>query len=211
MRRCEESYQHITPTLVGNETRYLVSDLAGRGNILSLAEAFQLDAEDNIARQVLEEIKHLENCGYAFEGAEASVAMMVKRQTPHYQAPFRLVDYMVLVENRRGRGMVTEATVRLDVEGEELFTVADGNGPVNALDKALRKALIPVYPHLEEFHLADYKVRIIDESSATAALTRVLIDTRNGHRRWSTVGASTNIIEASWRALADSIEYGLMM
>jgi 2-isopropylmalate synthase len=159
---------------------------------------------------VLEQIKNMEHEGYAFEGAEASVAMMLRRSHPDYKPPFTLVDYMVLVERRRGRGMVTEATIRLDVEGEEYYTVADGNGPVNALDQALRKALLPVYPHLAEFHLADYKVRIIDANKATAATTRVLIDTRNGSRRWSTVGASTNIIEASWRALQDSVEYGLL-
>lgn len=210
MRRCEDSYQHIDPTLVGNETRYLVSDLSGRGNILSLAEAFNLDTEDAVARQVLDQIKAMEHEGYAFEGAEASVAMMLRRCQPDYVPPFRLIDYMVLVERRQGRGMVTEATVKLDVNGQEFYTVADGNGPVHALDNALRKALIPVYPDLADFHLADYKVRIIDEARATAATTRVLIDTRNGHRRWSTVGASTNIIEASWRALQDSIEYGLL-
>jgi 2-isopropylmalate synthase len=209
MRRHVDSYQHIDPTLVGNEARFLVSDLSGRGNILSLAEAFGLDTEDEVARRVLEEIKQLEYQGYVFEGAEASVAMMLHRAQPHYKPPFKLIDYMVLVEHRRGRGMITEATVKLDVEGNEMYTVADGNGPVNALDNALRKALLPVYPRLSEFNLADYKVRIIDSASATAAMIRVLIDTRNGTRRWSTVGASTNIIEASWRALADSIEYGL--
>lgn len=209
MRRHVDSYQHIDPTLVGNEMRFLVSDLSGRGNILALAEAFKLDAEDHIARKVLDEIKHLEHQGYAFEGADASVAMMLRRAQPDYKAPFDLIDYMVLVEQRRGRGMVTEATIKLSVEGEELYTVADGNGPVNALDRALRKALLPVYPRLAEFHLVDYKVRIVDSGSATGATTRVLIDTRNGHQRWSTVGASTNIIAASWRALADSVEYGL--
>jgi 2-isopropylmalate synthase len=116
---------------------------------------------------------------------------------------------MVVVENRRGRGMFAEATVKVLVDGEELHTVAEGNGPVNALDRALRKALLPVYPQLANFQLADYKVRILDGSNGTAALTRVLIDTQNGHQRWSTVGAGTNIIEASWLALADSVEYGL--
>ena len=211
MRRCVDSYQHIDPELVGNEARFLVSDLSGRGNILSLAEAFNLDTESDAARQVLHQIKAMENDGYSFEGAEASVAMMLRRQQPDYEPPFTLVDYMVLVAQRRGRGIVTEATVKLLVDGEEHYTVADGNGPVNALDNALRKALLSVYPQLAEFHLSDYKVRIVDEQSATAATTRVLIDTANGHRRWSTVGANTNIIEASWCALVDSIEYGLLM
>lgn len=209
MRHTVDSYQHIDPSLVGNETRYLVSDLSGRGNIVSLAEALNLDTEDTTVRQVLEQIKQLEHQGYVFEGAEASVAMMLYRHRPDYIAPFQLIDYMVLVEQRHGRGMVTEATVKLSVEGEELYTVADGNGPVNALDRALRKALLPVYPTLTDFQLTDYKVRIVDGASATGAITRVLIDTRNGSKRWSTVGASTNIIEASWQALVDSIEYGL--
>lgn len=209
MRRHINSYQHIDPSLVGNEMRFLVSDLSGRGNILSVAEAFNLDTEDETARQVLAKIKELEYKGFVFEGAEASVAMMLRRLQPGYQSPFELIDYMVLVAQRQGRGMVTEATVKLRVEEEELYTVADGNGPVNALDRALRKALMPVYPALSDFHLSDYKVRIIDGQSATAATTRVLIDTRNGSKRWSTVGASANIIEASWHALVDSVEYGL--
>ncbi len=210
MRRVMESYQHIAPELIGNKTRYLVSDLSGRGNILSLAEAFGLDAEDATAREVLAEIKRLEHGGYAFEGAEASVAMMLHRAQSDYHPPFHLIDYMVLVEHREGRGMVTEATVKLSVNDQELYTVADGNGPVNALDRALRKALLPVYPDLEDFRLTDYKVRIVDGAAATSAITRVLIDTRNGSRSWSTVGASTNIIEASWQALVDSVEYGLI-
>jgi 2-isopropylmalate synthase len=211
MRRCADSYQHIDPEQVGNDARFLVSDLSGRGNILMLAEAFNLDTEDDTARRVLHRIKDMENEGYAFEGAEASVAMMLRRERADYKTPFRLIDYMVLVAHRDGRGIVTEATVKLDVDGQELYTVADGNGPVNALDRALRKALLPVYPQLAQFHLADYKVRIIDAAKATAATTRVLIDTRNGTKRWSTVGASTNIIEASWQAVVDSIEYGLLM
>lgn len=211
MRRSEASYQHIDPEIIGNEKRYIVSDLAGRGNIISLAEAFNLDVEDANARAVLEQIKQMEHQGYSFEGAEASVAMMLKRVQPDYAPPFTLIDYMVLVEHRRGRGMVTEATVKLAVDDEELYTVADGNGPVNALDRALRKALLPVYPRLENFQLADYKVRIVDATEATAATTRVLIDTRNGNKRWSTVGASANIIEASWCALADAVEYGLSL
>lgn len=210
LRRHIDSYQHIDPTLVGNEMRFLVSDLSGRGNVLSLAEAFNIDVEDATAREVLAQIKELESRGFVFEGAEASVAMMLNRAQPDYCPPFELIDYMVLVEQRDGRGMVTEATVKLRVEGQELYTVADGNGPVNALDSALRKALLPVYPELGDFQLVDYKVRIIDGSSATGATTRVLIDTRNGSKQWSTVGASTNIIEASWQALSDAVEYGLL-
>ncbi len=211
VRRNVDSYQHIDPTLVGNEMRILVSDLSGRGNIQSIAEALHIDTEDKIARKVLKQVKDLEYEGYMFEGAEASVVMMLKRAQPGYTPLFELIDFMVLVEDRNGRGPVTEATVKLRVGDQILHTASEGNGPVNALDKALRKALIPVFPALKDFRLDDYKVRILDGKSATAAKTRVIIDTQNGHDRWSTVGADTNIIIASWRALADSIEYGLTL
>jgi 2-isopropylmalate synthase len=135
--------------------------------------------------------------------------MMMRRLQPGYRPPFELIDFSVLVEHRQGRGLLAEATVKVRVNGGVVHTVAEGNGPVNALDAALRKALTPAYPALADFQLADYKVRILDGDNGTGATTRVLIDTHNGGRRWSTVGASANIIEASWRALADSIEYGL--
>ncbi|MCC7449645.1 MAG: citramalate synthase [Anaerolineae bacterium] len=211
MRRTVQSYQHIDPELVGNEMRVLISDLSGRGNVLSKAEEFGMDVTSEAARQVLEEIKRLENMGYAFEGAEASVAIMLVRAQPDYVPPFELIDFMAVVENRQGRGMFSEATVKLAVGDQVLHTVAEGNGPVNALDIALRKALAPVYPKINEFHLADYKVRILDGYNGSAAYTRVLIDTQNGSGRWSTVGAGTNIIDASWRALVDSVEYGLTL
>ncbi len=211
MRRTVLSYQHIDPELVGNEMRVLISDLSGRGNVLSKAEEFGMDVTGEAARQVLEEIKRLENMGYAFEGAEASVAIMLVRAQPDYIPPFELIDFMAVVENRQGRGMFSEATVKLAVGDQVLHTVAEGNGPVNALDIALRKALAPVYPKINEFHLADYKVRILDGYNGSAAYTRVLIDTQNGSGRWSTVGAGTNIIDASWRALVDSVEYGLTL
>jgi 2-isopropylmalate synthase len=209
IRRNINSYQHIDPTLVGNEMRVLVSELSGRGNMLSKAEEYGLNLSKDEAQAVSAAIKELESRGYVFEGAEASVAMLIRRRQPDYKPPFELIDFMVVVENRRGRGVFAEATVKVCVNGEEMHTVADGNGPVDALDHALRKALIPVYPQLAQFRRVDYKVRILDGKSGTAATTRVLIDTQNGHERWSTVGASTNIIEASWYALADSVEYGL--
>jgi 2-isopropylmalate synthase len=138
---------------------------------------------------------------------------MMKRQEPTYRAPFELIDFSVNVEHRHGRGIFAEATVKVRVPGsdEVLHTAAEGNGPVNALDTALRKALTPHYPVLAKFQLADYKVRILDGNNGTGATTRVLIDTQNGTKRWTTVGASANIIEASWRALADAMEYGLTM
>ena len=210
MRRNPLSYQHIEPQRVGNEMRVVVSELSGRGNLLSKAEELGLDVDEREeVRDVLQRIKELEADGFSFEAAEASVALLMKRTAPDYAPPFELLDYAVIVEHRDGRGVLAEATVKLDVDGEVLHTAGEGNGPVNALDAALRKALAPVYPQLKSFQLADYKVRILDGQRGTAATTRVLIDTRNGHKRWSTVGASTNIIEASWLALADSVEYGL--
>ncbi len=168
-----------------------------------------MDVSREEAVKVLEEIKHLENEGFVFEGAEASVAIRLHRAQPDYQPIFRLIDFTVMVEDRRGRGQISEAMVKLDVDGDVIHTAAEGNGPVNALDLALRKALVPLYPQLADFQLADYKVRILDSNNGTAAITRVLIDTQNGTKRWSTVGAGANIIRASWLALVDSVEYGL--
>lgn len=209
IRRNVDSYQHIDPALVGNEMRVLVSDLSGQGNLLSKAEELKLDVSKAEAVKVLQEIKELEHQGFVFEGAEASVAIRLHRAKPAYKPIFTLIDFTVIVEERKGRGSVAEAMVKLDIDGDVVHTAAEGNGPVNALDLALRKALVPRYPQLADFQLADYKVRILDSTNGTAATTRVLIDTQNGTQRWSTVGAGTNIIIASWRALVDSVEYGL--
>jgi 2-isopropylmalate synthase len=212
MRRNEKAYQHLDPALIGNKMRVVVSDLSGRGNILSTAEEHGLETGNNEnVVEVLNEVKTLEAQGFSFEAAEASVAMMLKRQQADYKPPFELLDFFVNVEHRQGRGIFAEATVKVNVEGEVVHTAAEGNGPVNALDAALRKALIPKYPQMASFHLSDYKVRILDGENGTKAITRVLIDTQNGTKRWSTVGASANIIEASWCALADSVEYGLLV
>lgn len=212
MRRSEQSYQHIAPEQVGNRMRVVVSALSGRANLLSKAEEHGVDV-GSVADVVgvLNDVKELEARGFSFEAAEASVAMMLKRQQPNYQPPFELVDFFVNVEHRQGRGIFAEAMVKVKVNGEVLHTAAEGNGPVNALDLALRKALIGHYPEIATFHLADYKVRILDGQDGTEAITRVLIDTRNPIRLWSTVGASANIIEASWRALVDAVEYGLSL
>ncbi len=210
MRKNLLSYQHIDPELVGNKMRTVVSELSGRGNLFTKADEFDFEIEDKQGfADILADIKAFEARGFSFESAEASIAMMMKRQQPNYKAPFEMIDYSATVEHRRGRGVFAEAMVKIRVEDEVVHTIAEGNGPVNALDTALRKGLVPIYPRLAEFQLADYKVRIIDGSNGTAATTRVLIDTQNGHNRWSTVGASPNIIEASWLALADSVEYGL--
>jgi 2-isopropylmalate synthase len=212
IRRNVDSYQHIDPALVGNKMRIVVSELSGRGNLLSKVEDFGLpvNGKEEIG-QILCEIKALEAKGFSFEAAEASVALMIKRQEKGYNPPFELIDLTVNVEHRMGRGLFAEASVKMKVNGEIVHTIAEGNGPVNALDTAMRKALIPFYPAIKHFKLVDYKVRILDGDNGTAATTRVLIDTQNSANRWSTVGASANIIEASWRALADSMEYGLTL
>jgi 2-isopropylmalate synthase len=210
IRRNPNSYQHVDPAAVGNSMRVVISELSGRGNILSKSEEFGVDMKGTgKVEEVLDLIKSHEARGFSFEAAEASVAMMMKRRQADYVAPFELIDMMVTVEHRSGRGIFAEATVKVRVGNEVIHTAAEGNGPVNALDTALRKALAPDFPAVKAFRLADYKVRILDGDQGTGATTRVLIETQNGTRRWSTVGASANIIEASWAALADSIEYGL--
>ncbi len=212
MRRSEASYQHIDPARVGNEMRVVVSELSGRGNLLSKAEEYgiHVDAGTDVGA-VLTDIKALEAKGFSFEAAEASVAMMLARRQPGYRAPFELVDFLVNVEHRAGRGLFAEAMVKVRVDGEQLHTAAEGDGPVDALDAALRKALAPRFPGIRELHLSDYKVRILDGQNGTAAVTRVLIDMQKGPKRWSTVGASQNIIEASWLALVDALEYGITL
>jgi 2-isopropylmalate synthase len=209
MRRSAFSYQHIDPVLVGNEMRVVVSELSGRSNLLKKIEEYRLQTDEKSVGKVLKEIKDLEAKGFSFETAEASVAMMLQRNHPRYRPPFELIDFFCVVEHRQGRGLLAEANVKIRVGGEVMHTAAEGNGPVNALDGALRKALQPRYPQIGRFELVDYKVRILDSHSGTAAVVRVLIDTQCDGRRWSTVGASENIIEASWIALTDAIEFGL--
>ncbi|MDQ3250587.1 MAG: citramalate synthase, partial [Chloroflexota bacterium] len=205
------SYQHIDPALVGNEMRVLVSELSGKDNIAVKRKEFGLDGLSlNEERAVLQKIKDLENAGFAFESAEASVDLMLRRVKQGYTSPFELIDYTAAVEHRARRGLFSEATVKVKV-GERIFhEVAEGNGPVNAMDLALRKAIEQFYPRLQAVNLMDYKVRILDSHSATGAVVRVLIDSTDGERIWSTVGASTNIIEASWIALADAVEYFIL-
>jgi len=206
----ETSYQHIAPALVGNARRTLVSELSGRGNLVDKSRDLGLELDPKQAGEVVAQIKALEAQGFTFEGAEASVQLMVHRSQPGYRPPFELIDFMVVVEHRQGRGMLAEASVKVRVNGDVIHTAAEGNGPVSALDTALRKALTGKYPILDQVGLSDYKVRILDSEAGTSAAVRVLIDTKNGLRGWSTVGAGTNIIEASWRALSDSFEYALL-
>jgi 2-isopropylmalate synthase len=208
--KVERSYQHVDPTLVGNEGRLVVSELGGRANTRLRAEQLghRLDGVlDPAALSSL--IKQLESEGLSFEGAEASFELLIRRHQEGYAPPFRVVDYTCLVEQRAGSELRAEATVKVEVDGELLHTAASGNGPVNALDAALRKALRAFYPVLDTVHLYDYKVRIIDSGSATAARTRVTIESTDGSAEWSTMGSDTNIIGASATALADSLEYAI--
>ena len=208
--KVERSYQHIDPTAVGNIGRLVVSELGGKANTRIRAEQLGHQLDGVVDPKVLSElVKKLESEGLAFEGAEASFELLIRRHQAAYVAPFRIVDYTCLVEQRSGRELLAEATVKVQVDGEVLHTAADGNGPVNALDAALRKALRAFYPQLDDVHLYDYKVRILDGDSATAARTRVIIDSSDGMREWSTMGSDTNIIAASAQALADSLEYAI--
>lgn len=207
--KVEESYQHIAPTLVGNQKRVVVSELAGRGNVRMRADELGLRLNGN-ERVVLQRIKELENRGFQFEAAEGSFEMLVRRGADDYTPPFELLDFTVIVEKRGDRDMMSQATVKVRVGAELIHTAAEGDGPVNALDAAIRKALLPHYPQLAEVRLVDYKVRIIDEHRGTAATPRVLIESARGDERWSTIGASQNIIEASYQALWDSLELPLL-
>ncbi len=208
--RVERSYQHVDPSSVGNAGRLVVSELGGRANISIRAQQLGHELEGVVdPRELSILIKELEADGLAFEGAEASFELLIRRHAADYVAPFRIVDYTCLIEQRAGQELLAEATVKVEVDGEILHTAADGNGPVNALDAAVRKALRAFYPALEQVHLVDYKVRILDGGAATAARTRVIIDSMDGARTWSTMGSDTNIIAASATALADSLEYAI--
>ncbi|MGB5195143.1 MAG: citramalate synthase [Polyangiales bacterium] len=211
IRRHPESYEHVNPELVGNESRVVVSELSGRSNVLSKAEELGLEVSAAHGGQVLEKIKALEAKGFAYEAAEASVALLMARQQPDYKPPFEVLHFQAGVGRRDGGGMFAEATVKVRIGDEVVHTAGEGNGPVSALDSALRKALQPFFPEVANIQLSDYKVRILDGRSGTGATTRVLIDSQSLHDSWSTVGASSNIIEASLQALIDSIEYGLTL
>jgi 2-isopropylmalate synthase len=204
-----ESYQHIDPALVGNEMRVVVSELAGRRNVRLRAEALGVPAGDREA-EVLERVKRLEHAGYQFEAAEGSFEMLVRRADPDYRPPFELLHFTVTVTQQGGDGTSARAEVTLRVADQTAHAAAEGAGPVNALDRAVRQALVPHYPELAEVRLVDYKVRIVDEHLGTAAKPRVLIESARGTERWSTVGCSENIIEASWQALRDGLELALL-
>jgi len=210
MRRSPGAYEHVVPALVGNRTRVVASELAGRSNVQAIAEAHALAASDDVHARVLAWIKDCEARGFAFEAADASVAVMVRRARADYAPAFEVVDYTVVTGKRVGGEAYATAAVTVRIAGELVHAAADGNGPVSALDGALREALGRRYPALAGIELLDYKVRIVDGCAGTSATTRVLIDLGNGSERWSTVHAAPSIVEASLGALVDGIEHGLM-
>lgn len=218
LMRWKDSYQHIDPDLVGNRPRVIISELSGKSNIIYKARerGVPLPGDTGIEK-VLKQIKSLEKQGFQYDSAEASFDLLLRRVQPDYHPPFELVDFMVVMEKRRRlpssgnqEELLSEATIKVKVDDKVVHTAAEGNGPVNALDQALRKALIQFYPGLTVVELVDYKVRILEENAGTASHVRVLIESSDGKEHWRTVGSSNNIIEASWLALADSIEYWLI-
>jgi len=219
-----QAYQHIEPSLVGNSNDVVISELSGRGNVIHRIREMGLDSDlnDADARRIVQHVKDQESKGFSYEGANASFDLVLRRALPNYEAPFELVDFMVVIENRRrssfGTGwrkdgvehpMLSEATVKVRVGDDVLHTAAEGDGPVGALDGALRKGLIGAYPELSAIRLTDYKVRVVNEGAGTGAAVRVVIESADDKDVWYTVGASTNILEASWLALTDSFEWWL--
>jgi len=211
VQKLASSYEHIDPTKVGNRRHVLVSDLAGRSNIVLKAQelGFKIDNDTPELRAILARIKELEHKGFEFEAAEGSLALLIRKLLKHKEAPFKVEAYHVSMRREAG-GSICEATIKVRVDGELAHTVADGDGPVNALDSALRAALVGFYPHLKKVTLTDYKVRILDTETGTGAKTRVLIESTDGKDEWGTVGCDGSIIEASLQALTDSMEYALM-
>lgn len=210
------TYEHIQPLQIGNSRRIVISEQAGLSNVLAKARTFgiELDKENPAARQILQRLKELESEGYQFEAAEASFDLLMREALGKRQQLFEIKGFQVHcdlvpgIENHNGNAL---ATVKVAVNGQNILEAAEGNGPVAALDAALRKALVNFYPQIAKFELTDYKVRILDEHTGTAAKTRVLIESRNGHQRWTTVGVSTNILEASYQAVVEGLEYGLLL
>jgi 2-isopropylmalate synthase len=209
--RLEAAYEHIDPAAVGNMARVVVSELAGRASLTMKAQEMGIDlsADPDTVAKVLDGIKELEHKGYSFETADASLEIMLKKELGTYEPFFRLESFRCIMEKREDGRVMTEATIKVHVSGHRFIATAEGNGPVNALDRALRLAIEKFYPSLSAIELSDFKVRVLDETKGTGAVTRVLIESEDGEKSWGTVGVSENIIEASWEALVDSIEFGL--
>lgn len=206
------TYEHIDPEAVGNKRRVLVSELSGLSNLLYKAKEFDLDINsyDDETRKVIRQIKELENQGFQFEGADASLELLLRKAFGQYDDFFQLKNLKMIMEKNEGEGITAEAMIKLTVGGQTFHTAAEGDGPVNALDNSIRKALTEVYPEISRMHLSDYKVRVLNGNRGTGAKVRVLIDSVDDADQWSTVGVSENIIEASYQAIVDSINYMLM-
>jgi len=209
LRKSKRTYEHISPELVGNERRFLISELSGKSTVLAQLEKTEIAQDKELARKILHRVQELENEGYQFEAADASFDLLVKKIMDSYQPFFELIKYHVNVEKRATGDLVTEATVKLEVGKKTEHVVGEGDGPVNALDAALRKSLERFYPNIKEIQLIDYKVRIVNSKAGTAARVRVIIQSKDKTSHWGTVGVSENIVEASWQALVDSVEYKL--
>jgi len=208
--RARDAYEHVPPDTVGNGSRFVVSEMSGRSTVQLKASELGLDLDGPVLADVLDNLKTLEHRGYHFEVADGSLELLMRAATGWKQTFFRLESFRVITEQREDGAFVTEATIKVHAGDERVLATAEGNGPVNALDAALRKAIGSKFPELAHLHLTDYKVRVLDTAKGTGAVTRVLIDTTDGERSWSTIGVSENIIEASWEALADSIVFGLL-
>jgi 2-isopropylmalate synthase len=212
--RAKDAYEHVAPELVGNGTRFVVSEMAGRATIQMKADEIGLEMDGAAVNQVIDDLKRLEHEGYHFEAADASLQLLMRRAAGWEQEWFRVESMRVITDELPNGEFTTEATVKVWVgDGDDAVRhvrTAEGNGPVNAIDMALRSALTEAYPQLAKIHLTDFKVRILDGATATGAVTRVLLDATNGERSWTTIGVSGNIIEASWRALEESLVYGLL-
>jgi len=209
LRKSTRTYEHIAPDLIGNERRFLISELSGRSTVLAKLEKAQIAQDKELAKKILDRVQELESEGYQFEAANASFDLLVKKVMGTYKPAFELVKYHTTVEKRVTGNTVTEATVKLKVGDKVEHVVGEGGGPVNALDAALRKSLENFYPAIKDVHLIDYKVRVVNAGAGTAARVRVIIQSRDKQAIWGTVGCSENIIEASWQALTDSVEYKL--
>ncbi|HXN37874.1 MAG TPA: citramalate synthase [Solirubrobacteraceae bacterium] len=203
------TFEHIDPAVVGNSRDVLISELSGRGTIVEKARQAHIVADEDFAQRVVDRVKDLEHKGFQFEAADGSFELLMRKEAGEYEPLFRLESWRVLVEKRADGKVETEATIKIWLGGERYVRTAEGNGPVNALDNALREAIGEIHPHLRDIELVNFKVRILDESKGTTAITRVLIDASDGHDVWGTIGVSENVIAASWDALVDSIEYGM--
>ncbi|MFH0977105.1 MAG: citramalate synthase [Spirochaetota bacterium] len=205
------TYEHIEPEIVGNKRMILISELGGKSNIVFKANELGIDLKDdiNISQELLNKVKRLEDQGFQFESAEGSFELLIRSSTGEYIPFFNLKGFRVITEKKESNDIVCEATIKVEVNGIEEHTASNGNGPIEALDNALRKALEKFYPEINKLKLTDYKVRVLDEKAGTGAPVRVLIEQKNDHTQWGTVGVSKNIIEASWQALVDGVEYML--